>query len=147
MADYNFRIFHDKLLIMWWLLPYNFNLQLSSNITELKSNLTSSYFLSWYVSMLITYPTVISNILLPTELETAISPNPFFATITLVIKSGILVPAARIVRPIISLGMPIVSPVWLAHQTVKYAKIAIQIIQPKNVTIYHFLFSWKWPLL
>lgn len=47
-----------------------------------------------------THPTVTSKILLPTELDTAISPNPFRATITDVIKSGIDVPAARNVRPI-----------------------------------------------
>ena len=47
-----------------------------------------------------TYPTVTSKILLPTELDTAISPNPFLATITDVIKSGIDVPAAKNVRPI-----------------------------------------------
>lgn len=46
-----------------------------------------------------THPTVTSNILLPTEDETAISPNPFLATITLVIKSGIEVPAAKNVKP------------------------------------------------
>lgn len=50
--------------------------------------------------MVITYPTVTSNILLPTELETAISPKPFRATITDVIKSGIEVPAAKNVKPI-----------------------------------------------
>ncbi|GIX96045.1 hypothetical protein CDAR_7021 [Caerostris darwini] len=49
----------------------------------------------------LTYPTVTSKMLLPIELETAMSPNPFLATRTLVIKSGILVPAARNVRPII----------------------------------------------
>lgn len=47
-----------------------------------------------------THPTVTSNMLLPTELDTAISPKPFLATITEVIKSGIDVPAARKVRPI-----------------------------------------------
>lgn len=46
-----------------------------------------------------THPTVTSNILLPTELETAMSPNPFRATITDVIRSGMDVPAARNVRP------------------------------------------------
>jgi hypothetical protein len=46
-----------------------------------------------------THPTVTSNILLPTELDTAISPNPFRATMTEVIKSGMEVPAARKVRP------------------------------------------------
>ena len=47
-----------------------------------------------------TYPIVTSNILLPMELETAMSPKPFLATKTLVIRSGMLVPAARNVSPI-----------------------------------------------
>lgn len=38
--------------------------------------------------------------LLPTELETAMSPNPFLATITEVMRSGIEVPAAKKVSPI-----------------------------------------------
>ena len=37
----------------------------------------------------------------PTDEETAMSPKPFRATITLVIKSGIEVPAAKNVSPII----------------------------------------------
>ena len=53
----------------------------------------------------IAYPTVTSKMLLPTELETAISPKPLRATNTDVIKSGIEVPAAKNVRPIISLFM------------------------------------------
>ncbi len=36
----------------------------------------------------------------PTDEETAMSPKPFLATMTLVIKSGMDVPAARNVRPI-----------------------------------------------
>ena len=36
----------------------------------------------------------------PTEDETAMSPNPFLATMTLVMRSGMEVPAARNVRPI-----------------------------------------------
>lgn len=47
-----------------------------------------------------TYPTVTSNMLLPTELETAISPKPLRATITDVIRSGMDVPAAKNVKPI-----------------------------------------------
>ena len=46
------------------------------------------------------HPTVMSNRLLPIELDTAMSPKPFRATSTLVIRSGMLVPAARNVRPI-----------------------------------------------
>lgn len=48
----------------------------------------------------LTYPIVTSNILLPMELDTAMSPKPFLATKTLVIRSGMLVPAARNVSPI-----------------------------------------------
>ena len=48
-----------------------------------------------------TYPTVTSNIFDPMELDTAISPRPCLATTTLVIKSGMLVPAAIIVSPMI----------------------------------------------
>ena len=47
-----------------------------------------------------THPTVTSKMFDPTEDETAMSPNPFRATMTLVIRSGMEVPAARNVRPI-----------------------------------------------
>ena len=43
----------------------------------------------------ITYPTVTSKMFDPTEDETAISPKPLRATITLVNRSGIDVPAAK----------------------------------------------------
>lgn len=69
-------------------------------------------FCHMWIKVLVTYPTVISNMLLPTELETAMSPRPLRATITLVIRSGMDVPAARIVRPIISSEMPMVSPTF-----------------------------------
>lgn len=85
-----------------------------------------------------TYPTVTSKILLPTELETAISPKPFLATITLVIRSGILVPAARNVNPITSGGICTVSPTTLAHHTIKYEYAAIQSIDPIKVTTKNF---------
>jgi hypothetical protein len=87
----------------------------------------------------LTYPTVTSKILLPTELETAISPKPFLATITLVIRSGILVPAARKVSPITSGGICIVSPAMFAHQTIKYEYAAIQKIDPIKVIAKNFL--------
>ena len=45
------------------------------------------------------YPTVTSKMLDPTEDDTAMSPKPFLATMTLVIRSGMEVPAARKVRP------------------------------------------------
>ena len=66
------------------------------------------------------YPTLTSNMLLPTELDTAISPNPLRATSTDVIKSGMDVPAARNVSPIISEGILNVSPTSVAHHTIKY---------------------------
>ena len=46
----------------------------------------------------------------PTEEETAMSPSPFRATRTDVIKSGIDVPADNSVNPIISGGMSKFSP-------------------------------------
>lgn len=46
-------------------------------------------------------PTQTSKILDPTEEDTAMSPRPFLATITEVIKSGMEVPAAKKVSPII----------------------------------------------
>ncbi|KMQ95275.1 hypothetical protein RF55_4519 [Lasius niger] len=79
------------------------------------------------------HPTVTSKMLLPTELDTAISPYPFRATITLVMRSGMLVPAARNVRPITSGGMATVSPATFAHQTIRYEYAAIQKIEPMNV--------------
>lgn len=81
-------------------------------------------------------PTQTSKILDPTELDTAMSPSPFRATMTLVIKSGILVPAAKIVNPIISVGITKVSPIVFAHQTIKYEKNAIHPIDNANVTGY-----------
>lgn len=53
-----------------------------------------------------------SKMLLPTELDTAMSPMPLRATITLVMRSGMDVPAAKIVRPMISSEMPMVSPTY-----------------------------------
>ena len=59
-----------------------------------------------------THPTVISKMLEPTELDTAMSPRPFRATITLVIRSGIEVPAANMVKPMISSVIQKVSPTY-----------------------------------
>ena len=57
---------------------------------------------------------------LPIELETAISPRPFFATITDVMRSGTDVPAARKVNPMISIGIlatwPLVSCLVLGRR-------------------------------
>lgn len=55
----------------------------------------------------------------PIEEDTAISPKPCLATITDVNKSGIDVPAARKVKPMIVMGIPSVSPTNVAHQTMK----------------------------
>ena len=65
-------------------------------------------------------PTRMSKMLLPMELETAISPSPMRATITLVSKSGTEVPAARNVNPMIIDGMPKVAPMVSAQSTMKY---------------------------
>lgn len=53
-------------------------------------------------------------------------------------RSGMLVPAARNVRPITSGGMRTVSPATFAHQTIRYEYAAIQKIEPMNVTAKNF---------
>jgi len=88
-------------------------------------------------------PTVTSKMLLPTDDETAISPKPFLATITLVIRSGIEVPAAKNVKPMTSGGRPTVSPVIVAHQTIRYEKTAIQSMLPTKVIAKNFLAEKK----
>ncbi|KAJ3648609.1 hypothetical protein Zmor_020402 [Zophobas morio] len=77
--------------------------------------------------------------LLPTEEETAMSPKPFRATMTEVMRSGIEVPAARKVSPITSGGIRTVSPTTFAHQTIRYEYAAIQTMLPTNVTGKNFL--------
>lgn len=67
------------------------------------------------------------------------SPKPFRATITDVMRSGIDVPAAKKVSPITSGGILTVSPTMLAHHTIRYEKAAIQMILPRNVTGKNFL--------
>ena len=81
-------------------------LSLSSH-SEIVSTLV---FVVVVVAVCRTHPTVISKMLEPTELDTAMSPRPFRATITLVMRSGIEVPAASMVRPIISSVIQKVSP-------------------------------------
>ena len=70
---------------------------------------------------------MISKILLPTLLLTAISPNPFLATMTEVIRSGTLVPAARIVIPIKLVSILNVAPIVSVHQTISVEKTAIHV--------------------
>merc|ERR1711865_506871 len=64
-------------------------------------------------------PMRMSKMLEPIEDDTAMSPWPCLATMTEVIRSGIEVPAARKVRPIIVGGILIRSPRMLTHQTMK----------------------------
>jgi len=63
-------------------------------------NIYSSTSRAMWPETYITHPTVTSKMLLPTEEDTAMSPKPFLATITLVMRSGMEVPAARNVNPI-----------------------------------------------
>lgn len=82
MRAFYLKLFtHDVFVFIYGLCHCNANHRKNNNIED-------------------TYPTVTSNMLLPTELETAMSPKPFRATITDVIKSGIEVPAAKNVKPI-----------------------------------------------
>ena len=78
-------------------------------------------------------PIVTSKMFEPIELEIAMSPKPFLATITDVIKSGTLVPAARSVRPIMVESIFQVSPNRVTHQTINQENTAIQRILIMNV--------------
>ena len=64
-------------------------------------------------------PTRTSKMFDPIEDETAMSPNPWRATITELNKSGTDVPAARKVRPMTGSGMPTAAPKVVAHHTIK----------------------------
>lgn len=75
-------------------------------------NVTWVTWKGWNCWFAVSHPTVMSKMLLPTELDTAMSPMPLRATITLVMRSGMDVPAAKIVRPMISSEMPMVSPTY-----------------------------------
>mmetsp|Transcript_35656 Transcript_35656/g.65999 ORF Transcript_35656/g.65999 Transcript_35656/m.65999 type:complete len:111 (-) Transcript_35656:2195-2527(-) len=77
-------------------------------------------------------PTRISKILLPMELETAMSPSPILATITLESKSGTDVPAASTVYPITTEGIPMVFPTISTQSTIAREKSAIHTIERKN---------------
>jgi len=77
-------------------------------------------------------PTATSNILLPIDDETAISPFPCLATIILDNISGTLVPAANNVSPIINDGIPIVSPKIDANSTITYDSKPTQTIDMKK---------------
>jgi len=78
-------------------------------------------------------PIKMSKMLLPIELETAISPCPCRATITDVKRSGTLVPAAMNVIPITCEGIFQHYATTVAHQTIKNEKIPSHIIEPMNV--------------
>ena len=64
-------------------------------------------------------PIVTSNKFEPIDELTAISPKPFLATMTDVSKSGTLVPAAKIVSPIMVELIFQVSPNRVTHQTIR----------------------------
>lgn len=53
-------------------------------------------------------------------------------------KSGTDVPAARKVRPMTGSGIPMAFPNVVAHQTIKYEAMAIQMMLMKNVRGYQF---------
>lgn len=71
------------------------------------------------------------------------SPRPLRATITLVIRSGMDVPAARMVRPIISSEMPMVSPTF-------EGKRQVRLFHYEYSTTFHvtvsLMFQFKWNL-
>lgn len=103
-----------RLKFSWHLRSFGLESQLM--FLQLASRKTKKVELVCMQTEQFTHPTVMSKMLLPTELDTAMSPRPFRATMTLVIRSGIEVPAAKMVRPMISSLMPIVSPTCMSQQ-------------------------------
>ena len=101
---------------------------------------------------LVTHPIVTSNMLLPIELDTAMSPKPFLATRTLVMRSGMLVPAARKVRPMTYKKMYIKIKLWLhntkvtGHFWVPTSLCFKSRQSAKPLTWKWFLFLYKWNL-
>jgi len=62
-------------------------------------------------------PKATSKMLLPMDEDTAMSPSPCLATITEDNRSGTEVPAAKIVKPITTCGIPTESPKIVASST------------------------------
>merc|ERR1719352_505739 len=73
-----------------------------------------------------------SKMLLPTELDTAMSPCPFLATARLDSASGMLVPPARSVSPMIVSGILAVSPRTVHIQTMTYERAPIMEMHRKK---------------
>uniref|UniRef100_A0A0B6YMA1 Uncharacterized protein n=1 Tax=Arion vulgaris TaxID=1028688 RepID=A0A0B6YMA1_9EUPU len=82
--------------------------------------------------------TRMSNTLLPTAFDTAISARPSFITKTLATTSGRLTPNATKVRLITLSGMLIVNPIMVIIQTMRNENIDSQTKDMKNVTQNHF---------
>ncbi len=114
-------------------------------LTHFAHNQAKTYFWFWYKGptachvepICRAYPTVTSKMLLPTELDTAISPKPFLATMTLVMRSGILVPAARNVSPMAcrAEGLRFHSRLWCggSTQTIPQCQnVRIQVFCPNH---------------
>jgi hypothetical protein len=83
-------------------------------------------------------PMRISKILLPMLLDTAMSPCPRRATAIDDSASGMLVPAARMVRPMTGGGMPMTSPSVVAIHTMRTERTMIHDTQRKKVRKYTF---------
>mmetsp|Transcript_74958 Transcript_74958/g.217581 ORF Transcript_74958/g.217581 Transcript_74958/m.217581 type:complete len:226 (+) Transcript_74958:584-1261(+) len=86
-------------------------------------------------------PTRMSKMFEPIDEETAMSPSPFIATATEDTASGIDVPAARIVKPMMTEAEQdprnTMSPRISTHQTRKKEKPAIHKRDVMNVKMYH----------
>ena len=83
-------------------------------------------------------PKATSKMFDPMDDETAMSPCPCCATITEESRSGTDVPAARIVRPMTTSGMPTVLPKISASSTMMMANRAIITIDPNMVRAAYF---------
>merc|ERR1719267_453828 len=80
-------------------------------------------------------PKATSKMLEPIEEDTAISPSPCLATITEDSKSGTEVPAARIVNPMTTSGIPKLRPKISASSTMQMARRPIITTDIMNVNL------------
>lgn len=81
-----------------------------------------------------THPTVMSKMLLPTQLDTAMSPQPLRATITLVMRSGLDIPAARIIT--IGYKMAMVSSIYMRKQAFRIENAEELLRTKTNILIF-----------
>lgn len=108
-----------------------------------KFSVTTSTILSPIVTIIQGKPKLksMSKILVPIALEMVIPPLFCLAIIINEIRLGILVPAAKIVRPIITAGVPSISAEKKVLSTKIQLRAAIKVIETKKTKPVFFIIS------